>query len=168
MATTRLATYTPKDVTVVITQESTGMSHIVGGYSEDAIVTVDRMVDAYALYTGADDSNTRIRNANSSGTITLSVQQSSASNDVLNGLFDGGGIFTITVKDNSGRSNYFSDEAYVGVVPSSAFSNSMNTREWVIHAPKMQSIIGGNSILSAEDAAALEQLEVAIDSRWLL
>jgi len=167
MATTRLSTYAPQQVTVVITQDTTGLSHILGGYSEDGIVSVDRNVEAYTLYTGADDSNTRVKNSNSSGTITINLQQSSASNDILHGLFLEGGIFTITVKDASGRSNYFSDEAYVGDVPGGAFSNSLNTRDWVIHAPKMSEIIGGNSRLSPEDAAALEQLGVNIEDRWL-
>lgn len=171
-STTRLATYAPNDVTVVITQVSTGMSHIVGQYSEDSIVTVDRNAETFTLYTGADNSNTRIYNANTSGTITVSLQQTSSSNDVLNGLYEQdrasrNGLFTISVIDNSGRTGFFSEEAYIGVVPNSAFANSMQTRDWVIHAPQLDSVIGGNNVLSPEDAATLEQLGVTVPSRWL-
>lgn len=171
-STTRLATFAPNDVTIVITQESTGISHIVGGFSEDAIISVDRNADTFSLYTGADDSNTRIYNANTAGTLTLSLQQTSASNDVLMGLYlndkaSRTGLFSIQVKDNSGRSNFFCEEAYVGVVPNAAFANSMQTRDWVIHAPQLESILGGNSVVSPEDAATLEQLGVNIAPRWV-
>lgn len=171
-STNRLATYAPNQVTVVLTQLSTGAAHIVGQYSEDSIVTVDRNADTFTLYTGADDSNTRIYNANTAGTITLSLQQTSTSNDVLMGLYEQDrvsrdGLFSIQVIDNSGRSYFFAEEAYVGVVPSASFSNTMNTRDWVIHAPKMESRIGGNNVISPEDAATLEQLGVTVPSKWL-
>lgn len=171
-STTRLATFSPNDVTIVITQNSTGMAHIVGGFSEDAIITIDRNADTFTLYTGADDTNTRIYNANTAGTMTLALQQTSASNDILTALYlqdrdSRNGLFSIQVKDNSGRSNYFAEEAYIGVVPNASYSNSMQTRDWVIHAPRMESIQGGNSVVSPEDAAALEQLGVNVAPRWL-
>jgi hypothetical protein len=169
---TRLSTFSPNEVAVIITQQSTGMSHIVGGFAEDSIVSIDRNADTFSLYTGADDTNTRIYNANTSGTITISLQQTSASNDILTALYENdrasrNGLFSIAIRDNSGRSTYFSEEAYIGVVPSSAISNSMQTRDWVIHAPKMTSLIGGNGPISSEDAAALDQLGISVDSRWL-
>ncbi len=170
-STTRLGTFAPNDITIVISQERTGMSHILGGFSEDAIVAVDRNADTFTLYTGADDSNTRVYNANTAGTITVTLQQTSASNDILTALYEQdrtsrNGLFTILVKDNSGRSEYFAEEAYIGVVPNSAYANSMQVREWVIHAPRLTSLLGGNTVLSPEDAAALEQLGVAIAPRW--
>lgn len=171
-STTRLATFAPNDVTIVITQESTGISHIIGGFSEDAIISVDRNADTFTLYTGADDSNTRVYNANTAGTLTISLQQTSASNDVLTALYiqdktNRNGLFAIQVKDNSGRSSFFAEEAYIGVVPNSAYANSMQTRDWVIHAPRLESLLGGNSALSPEDAATLEQLGVNVAPRWL-
>lgn len=171
-STTRLATYAPNDVVVVITQQSTGLSHIVGQYSEDAIVTVDRNADTFTLYTGADNTNTRIYNANTSGTITLTLQQTSTSNDMLFSLYEQdrqsrNGLFSISVSDKSGRSTYFAEEAYIGIVPSSAFSNSMNTRDWVIHAPNLVTEIGGNNPVSTEDALGLEQLGRPVAAKWL-
>lgn len=171
-STSRLATFSPNEVTVIITQQSSGMSHIVGGFAEDSIVSVERNSETFSLYTGADDSNTRVYNANTSGTITISLQQTSASNDILSALYENdrarrSGLFSITVKDNSGRSNYFSEEAYIAVVPSAGHTNSMQTREWVVHAPKLVAIIGGNGPISAEDAASLDQLGISVDSRWL-
>jgi len=174
MTTQRLATFSPADVTVVISQESSGIAFIVSGFSEDSIVQIERVAETYALYTGADNTSTRVYNANNSARITLSLQQTSASNDLLTQVWandkatrNSSGLFSIHVKDNSGRSNYFSDDAYIGVVPNSNFSNSMQTRDWVIHAHNLDSVIGGNAILSPEDASTLATLGLVVDTRWV-
>jgi hypothetical protein len=173
MAFNRLATFAPNDVTVVLTQQSSGISHILSGFSEDSIVSIERNAETYSLYTGADNTNTRIYNANTSAQITVSLQQTSSSNDVLSQLYindaasrDSTGLFSISVVDNSGRSSYFAEEAYIAVVPNSQFANSMQTRDWVIHAVRLDTYIGGNSILSAEDQGTLEQLGAVINPRW--
>lgn len=174
MTTQRVATYSPNDLTIVISQESSGISHICSGFSEDSIVQIERNAETFTMYTGADNYSTRIFNANNSAKITLSVQQSSATNDVLTRIYqndvntrDTSGLFSITVKDNSGRSTFFSDDAYIGVVPNSNFSNSMQTRDWVIHAPNLQSLIGGNGLISPEDQATLAALGSTVDTRWV-
>ncbi len=174
MAFNRLATFAPNDVTIVISQASTGLSYIVSGYSEDSIVGIERNAETYTLYTGADNTNTRIYNANTAAKITLSLQQTSSGNDILSSLYlndaasrDSSGLFSISVVDNSGRSSYFSEEAYIAVVPNSQFGNKMETRDWVIEATRLDTYIGGNSILSAEDKGALDQLGQVVNPRWI-
>lgn len=169
-----LATFAPNDVTIVLSQASSGITHVVSGFSEDSIVSIERNSDTFELYTGADDTNTRIYKANTSATLTIPLQQTSNSNDILSTLYindkntrDSSGLFTITVKDNSGRSTYFSEEAYIAVVPSSEFGNSMMTREWVIQASRLEQFIGGNSKLSAEDQGVLGALGRTVDPRWV-
>lgn len=174
MATSRSSTYAPGRLVIVITQESTGIAHEVTGYSEDSIVQIERLAETFTMYTGADNTSTRIYNANKSATLTLSLQQTSASNDILSALYaadaeslDSTGMFSIHVKDTTGRSDYFSDEAYIGVVPNSNFNNSMQTREWVIHAHNLESVIGGNAKFSPEDQATLATLGATVDTRWV-
>lgn len=174
MAVSRTSTYAPGRLIIVLTQESTGIAHEVTGFSEDAIVQIERMAETFTMYTGADNTSTRIYNANTSATFSLSLQQTSATNDILTALYksdieslDSTGMFSIHVKDSSGRSDFFSDEAYIGVVPNSNFNNSMQTREWVIHASNLETVIGGNAKLSAEDQATLTTLGVSVDTRWV-
>lgn len=174
MTQQRLSTFAPNDVTIIISQPSTGISHEVSGFSEDSIVQIERVAETFTLYTGADNTSTRIYNANNSAKLTFSLQQTSASNDIFSALYhndaasrNSTGLFSIQIKDNSGRSNYFSDDAYIGVVPNSNFSNSMQTREWVIHAHNLQTDIGGNGIISPEDQATLAALGVTVDPRWV-
>lgn len=172
--TQTLATYSPNDITIILSQASTGVTHIVSGFSEDSIVSIERNSETFELYTGADDTNTRIYKANTSATLTIPLQQTSNSNDILSQLYindknsrNSSGLFSITVKDNSGRSTYFSAEAYIAVVPSSEFGNSMQTREWQIQASRLEQFIGGNSSLSAEDQGVLGQLGYTVDPRWV-
>lgn len=174
MATQRLATFAPNDVNVVITQRSSGIAHIVSGYSEDSIVNIERTAETFTMYTGADNTSTRIYNANKSATITLSLQQTSASNDILTLLYsndsasrNSSGLFSLQISDASGRSRYFSDDAYVGVVPNSAFGNSMQTRDWVLHAHNLDTYIGGNAVLSPEDQDVITTLGGSIDAKWI-
>lgn len=174
MATQRLATFAPNDVNVVITQTSTGIAHIVSGYSEDSIVNIERNAETFTMYTGADNTSTRIYNANKSATVTLSLQQTSASNDILSLLYandsasrNSSGLFSLQISDSSGRSRYFSDDAYVGVVPNSGFGNSMQTRDWVLHAHNLDTYIGGNAVLSPEDQDVITVLGGSIDAKWI-
>jgi len=174
MSTQRLATFAPNDVTVVITQRSSGIAHIVSGYSEDSIVNIERTAETFTMYTGADNTSTRIYNANKSATVTLSLQQTSSSNDILSLLYandsnsrNSSGLFSLQISDSSGRSRYFSDDAYVGVVPNSQFGNSMQVRDWVLHAHNLDTYIGGNAILSPEDQDTIATLGGVVDGKWL-
>lgn len=174
MATQRASTYAPNNVTIVITQDSSGIAHIISGYSEDSIVSIERSAETFTMYTGADNTMTRIYNANTSAKITLALTQTSASNDILSLLHENDvaalnsdSMFAIQIKDNSGRSNYFSDNAYIGVVPNSAFSNAMNHRDWVIHAADLHTFIGGNAKVVPADQATVQSLGGSLDARWL-
>lgn len=174
MSTQRLATFAPNDVTVVITQRSSGIAHIVSGYSEDSIVNIERNSETFTMYTGADNTSTRIYNSNKSAKVTLSLQQTSSSNDILSLLYandsnsrNSSGLFSLQISDSSGRSRYFSDDAYVGVVPNSQFGNSMQVRDWVLHAHNLDTYIGGNAILSPEDQDTISVLGGVVDGKWL-
>ena len=169
----RLSTYSPNQVSVVITHEATGIAHIVTGFSEDSIVSIERNAETFTLYRGADDTKTRIYNSDSSATIMIPLQQTSNSNDILTDLYEfdratlnSTGLFSIQIKDLTGRSTYFAAEAYIAIVPNSAFSNSMELREWSIHASSLDTYIGGNSRFSQDDANAVGALGGSIAPQW--
>ena len=118
MASTRTSTYSPSDVNVVLSQESTGLIHVIAGYAEDSHINVERDSETYEHVTGVDNIATRVYKANTSGKVTVSLGQGSASNDILTMLYlndkaskNSSGLFTLTVKDGSGRSVAFAQEA---------------------------------------------------------
>lgn len=171
MSSKYTSTFSPQDVTVVIAKD--GFSHIVSGFSEDSIVSIERNSDTYTLYTGADDTNTRIYQPNTSAMITLPLQQTSNSNDILSQLYlndaasrDSSGMFSITVKDNSGRSLFFAEEAFIGKVPDASFGNTMQLREWQIQAVRLSVVFGGNARFTPEDADSFESLGGTVEDKW--
>lgn len=174
MSSTHTSTYSPIDVSVVISHPASGLVHVVGGFADDSFVTIERAKDTYAHYTGVDNVSSRIYSADTSGKVTCALQQTSASNDVLSHIYNydkqhrgtNKGLFTITVKDGSGRSVLHSQEAYVAVVPNQTFGSGMNSREWVIQYTRGENFIGGNSLVSPEDAAGIEKVGGSLANEW--
>lgn len=167
----KLATFAPNRVQIVISQENTGLNYVLSGFSEDSIVSIERAAQSFSLYVGADNTTTRVFNANNAANITLTLAQTSESNDVLSGLYNSDannldGLFSIMVKDTSGRSFFFAEEAYIGTIPTSGFANSMQTREWVISAADMEQVSGGNAKFSPAGQEAMNSLGVSMEERW--
>ncbi len=164
--------YSPNDITVVITRED-GLVHIIGGYSEDQMVTVEPAAESFTMYTSADNKSTLLFNANNSATVMLTLNQTTVSNDILSQLYEEfraskspSKLFTITVKDNNGRSMYVSPQAFIGKRPSAIFANSMQNRDWTILCHDMQQFSGGNSKMSTGDVQAVELLGGTVEERW--
>ena len=171
--TERLKTYSPNAVSVILTHDATGIVHTVTGFSEDSIVSIARNAETFTMYRGADDTKTRIFNSDTSAAITVPLQQTSNSNDIFTLLYEfdrarlnSDGLFSLQIKDLTGRSLYYSDEAYIGIVPDSNFANSMQLREWVIHAASLTTVIGGNSRFSTDDANAVASLGGIVAPQW--
>ena len=174
MTTQALASYSPLDVVAIITQESTGVSHRIVGFAEDSFINVERDSGTWSHNTGADNFSTRTYMANTSGKATLSLQQGSPSNDVLMALHlrdaasrNSSGIFSIIIKDGSGRSVYSSSQAYIGTVPNSPFGKEAGTRDWVINCTAVDTYLGGNSLVNPEDVDTLAALDVNVDTAWV-
>lgn len=174
MASSNLSTFSPQDVTVAILQASTGISHTLSGFAEDTFVMIERNSETFETYAGADETYTRIYKPDTSAKITVSLQQTSNSNDILSLLYnndkatrDSSGLFSIMVKDNSGRSFFFASEAFIGVVPNAEFGTSMKLREWVFHTVRLEQYLGGNSKVTPEDEAVIALLGGSIAESFL-
>lgn len=165
-------TFAPYEVTVVISTDE--INHIVTGYAEDTGITVEPGADRYELYVGMAGDASRIHNANRTRTVTLTLAQTSVSNDILwhlserdNELRNDDGTFTVTIKDGSGRTVLNDQSAFISSDPSITFGSSMNTQEWGMVLPDPETTIGGNSKMSANDAASVQALGGEVDGRWI-
>lgn len=125
--------------------------HSVSGFGPDTFVVVEREVETFTKTTGADGEVSRSKSANKSGSITITLQQTSASNDVLSAfaLADeqtNSGTFPVMIKDASGRSIMSAENCWVSAYPSVAFAAASGTYEWVLHADNINMLVGGNTV----------------------
>ena len=172
MADLNLGTFAPEDVVIVISHPQ--FTHIVSGYADGTFVNVERNMESSTLYQGADNSGGRILRSNKSGTITLTLHQFSATNDVLSEVYrndiearDNTWLLNITIIDGSGRSAFYARQAFIGNLPSTGFGNEIENRDWVLQAVELNQYIGGNAVLPPDVVATIESLGGTIAAKWL-
>ena len=136
-------TYSPEEVRVIV--GGVPMS----AFADGTFVNVTRDEQAYNKVTGADGRTSRARTANRAGAITITLQQTSPSNDVLSGFMladEAGdqGVVSVMIKDSSGRTLHFCAAAWVQQMPDQDFSKDIENREWILDCSRIDSFVGGN------------------------
>lgn len=171
----RIATFSPLDVSMIVSQDSSGLNYKVKGFAEDNMITAAPQVDTFTHYTGADNFVTRVHSGNKSGIVTVYLQSSSPTNDVFTALYNrdmalrnGQGIFSLLIKDNSGRGVAYSAQAYIGRLPDFGLQSTIKINEWIIHCTNLKVNFGGNAELLPEDVQALTALGATVDQSWVL
>lgn len=172
MAGEILASYSPEDVVIVLS--TNGFSHTVNGYADGSFVSITRLLLGSEPYSSSDNSNARVVRANKNASITLSLAQTSESNDILSQLLkndsitrDSTWLFSVLIKDNTGRSEYFSRQCYIGGHPDSNFSTAIDNRDWMIHCTKLEQNIGGNGQLTPSTIDELRSIGGEVEERWV-
>lgn len=142
-----VSTYSPADIIVIVNNV------IISGFTDTSIVTIEPDVQSFTKYVSADGLSTRVRSANRTASITVSLKQTSPSNDVLTDLLnadlnEGDQVFPVTITDNFGTTLISSNSGWVQGWPSTAFADSVNAREWVIDLSSVNWFVGGNVTIS--------------------
>lgn len=136
-------TYDPKKVLVII--GGVPMS----GFSDGDFIKAVRDEDAFMKKVGVDGETSRAKNNNRSGSLTLTLMQTSLSNDVLSGFaaadeLASAGVVPVLIKDLSGTTTFFSSDAWIKKMPEGGFGKEVGTREWVLDTTAIDAFIGGN------------------------
>lgn len=137
-------TYDPKQVAVICG------SKIISGYADGTFVVVERNEQAFNLKVGVDGEGARAKSNNKSGKITITLLQSSQSNDDLSAFaaadeLTGEGVFPCTVKDSSGTTLCAAATAWVQKMANPEFSGEIGQRVWVIESDEVDMLVGGNN-----------------------
>lgn len=130
-------TYNPKKVTC-----SLGI-HIVSGYADDSMITVEFAGDGTSYVAGADGEIVRSIDPTEIYTLKLSVQQTSSTNAYLQKMFDkdrqdGSGTFPVNINDLLGKEKFTGEVAWVTKPASFVRGKTQNNREWEIVVSKGQ------------------------------
>lgn len=166
-----LGTYSPEEIQVVISVAD--QVHVVSGFADGTFINITRQTPASELYVGADLSTGRTKRRNKASTIDITLAQYSASNDFfqrIQSLDEEDAtdtyVFTLTLKDNSGRTVASSNQAFIATTPDVSFDTTMGTRMWQISAISLSTHYGGNAKLSDATVSTLAALEYDVPDRW--
>ena len=121
----------------------------ISGYSDDSMIKVSRLEDAWNLTVGADGEGTRTKTNNKSGQIEISLKQSSASNAHLSSLaladeLENAGLVPSMVKDGNGNSIYMAEQSYVKKHADAELNKTATDRVWIIETDALQMLTAGN------------------------
>lgn len=138
-----LRTFDPKEVSVILGE------YIIRGFSDD-MISVVRDNPAWEMVIGSDGESTRVKSNDRSGTITITLQQSSPSNDDLSTLaladeLSNTGLRPFYMKDSLGTSIYTATTCFVEQIPEAAYGKTASDRVWILKTDNLIAFLGGNS-----------------------
>lgn len=142
-------TYDPKKMTVIFG------NIIISGYDEGTFINVETEGDGIKAIIGCDQEIVRSIDPSSVlKTVTVTLLQSSSSNDKLSQIVDkdnqsGDGIMPLVIKDLTGTSYMISDQAWITKKPNLQRGKEAGDGkcEWVFQAvvPDEAFLVGGHS-----------------------
>lgn len=136
-------TYDPAQVLLIIA----GIP--ISGYAKGTFINAGRENPTFNLSVGSDGEGARAKSNDKSGNLTLTLIQTSVSNDALSGLHaldeaSGDGVGPLLLKDNSGRTLIEAETCWLEKPADSEFSDEITDREWTVKTDKMEVFVGGN------------------------
>ncbi len=138
-----LRTYDPKKVIVNVG----GVP--ISGFADGTFISAERDNDAWSKVSGADGVVSRAKSNDLTGTITLTLQQTSPANDVLTGFaiadeLTNAGVVPVSVTDLGGRTLITSAFSWVIKRATAEFGKEIANREWTIACADLKMFLGGN------------------------
>jgi hypothetical protein len=135
-----IKTYDPKSVAIIFG------GIIITGWNS---VSVEYEEDSYEHSVGADGEEMRTKKNDNRASMTLTLAQSSASNDALSLVAaadraSNGGVLPMLIKDNTGRSLVESESAWIKKTPSFNREAGPSDVEWMFSLSNAIMFHGGH------------------------
>lgn len=144
MAQPNFATYDPAKVSLVYG------AVIITGFAQDTMIRVERNTPTWSDTAGSDGFVTRAKSLDKRGTITVTLDMSSPTNDALSALFyadetTGKGAQTIMMRDASGTTVASGASAWIVQPAAIEFGAGVLGREWQFRVAILAMSPGGNN-----------------------
>lgn len=116
----------------------------------DTFISAERNSDAFSVVVGADGEVSRVQSADRSGKVTITLKQTSLSNDLLSAYaladeLTGLSVGSLLVKDIAGTTLLSAQEAWISKMPAVEMGKDGAEREWVIECAHLIINVGGNA-----------------------
>lgn len=144
-----LAHYSPEEVTISLAGLFT-----LKGFRDGTFISIERDVPLFVSRETSDGKVSRTRRASQTVSVTVVLDASSPSNEVLSrfSLFDHSthtGKFPIFIKDRLGKTVFFCGTAWIENTPKAEFSTDLTGRSWIFKCPSSAVFLGGNMGVSS-------------------
>lgn len=135
--------YRPNDVVV------TWNGIPITGFADGTFINAERDNPSWTSGTGSDGEGFRAKSSDQSGTVTITLLQTSAANDLLAAAaavdeLAGANVGSLLIKDNSGRTILTAQTAWIEQPASVEFAREVTNREWVIKTDTLVMGVAGN------------------------
>lgn len=142
-------TYNPADISVSLA----GLVDI-SGFVAGTFIQIEKEVAPYTYQTAMDGETSRTFRTDRNYQMTITLAQSSPSNDVLNALhaLDVAtqlGKIPVLMRDKQGTTTFFSPNAWIENYPTVSYSNGIESRVWVFKCTECTMLVGGSGEGSA-------------------
>jgi hypothetical protein len=141
-------TYDPKKIAIIVG----GVP--LSGFADGTMVKASRSVDTFSKKSGVDGIITRTHHHDRSGEITVSLNQSSPSNDYLSAIAkvdeeSNAGVVPVLIKDalpatGSVGSTFVAAKAWIRKPPDAEYGDESTNRDWVFDVDDFEIFLGGN------------------------
>ncbi len=145
-------TYKPSEVVLSVCE------YVLPGLTD---ISVDWSSEKFSVIKGIRGKHTRVKTLDTSCTITISVSQTSVTNDVLSSIVSKDGSvegeeqalanLSIFLKDAEGKTSFASDECFISQFPSIYFNDSLQDRQWIIHCLSTYDVVVGSNQIPIGD-----------------
>jgi len=118
------------------------------GYASGTFIEAQRESDSFEMSAGAGGDVVRVQKPQRNGTVTLTLQAESPTNDLLSAIFSadelfGNGIGRFMLKDLNGNTLLESTYSWIRRMPNVTRTDSGNNVEWMIDCHELIGLIGG-------------------------
>lgn len=122
---------------------------IIQGFTSGTFITLERNEDAFTMVVGVGGDGTRAKSNNRSGKLTITLYQSSPSNDDLSSFaavdeLTGAGAVPMLLRDASGRTVASASTMWITKYANSDFAKEVSERQWVLETDVLNLFLGGN------------------------
>jgi hypothetical protein len=125
-------------------------SHSVTGTNDGDFVNIEPLTDGVTSQAGADGEVARSMSADRRCRVTITVQQTSSSNDFFSAAYladqtsGGRAPLPLTIRDLRGNTVFAAAKAWVTKLANAGFGKTAGSREWVLETDRADYFVGGN------------------------